>query len=77
MAEDRTPRAEDPDAELLRNVREAREGDMRTFERLVAQYQKRILADCRYLTRDEGYSEDLAQEVCRPLKFASMPRHSA
>ena len=55
--------AYDQDAELLRDVIAARDGDLRAFEKLVAQYQKRILADCRYLTRDESISEDLAQEV--------------
>ena len=35
----------------------------RHFEQLVAHHQKRILADCRFLTRDENNSEDLAQEV--------------
>jgi RNA polymerase sigma-70 factor (ECF subfamily) len=54
---------QDRDEELLRAVREAREGDLRAFEQLIGQYQKRIVADCRYLTRDENNSEDLAQEV--------------
>ena len=63
MAADSKPEIDDPDAELLRQVREAREGDLRAFEKLIVQYQKRILADCRYLTRDENNSEDLAQEV--------------
>jgi RNA polymerase sigma-70 factor (ECF subfamily) len=54
---------EDKDADLLRSVRLAPEGDFRAFEQLIEQYQKRILADCRYLTRDESNSEDLAQEV--------------
>jgi RNA polymerase sigma-70 factor (ECF subfamily) len=53
----------DRDEELLRAVREAREGDLSAFEQLVEQHQKRILADCRYLTRDENNFEDLAQEV--------------
>ena len=51
------------DEELLQAVREAPEGDLRAFERLVQRYRKRILADCRYLTRDENNAEDLAQEV--------------
>ena len=41
----------------------AREGDLHAFEQLVLRYQKRILADCRYLTHDENNAEDLAQEV--------------
>ena len=48
---------------LLRVVRAAPEGDLRAFEELVQLHRKRILADCRYLTRDENNSEDLAQEV--------------
>jgi RNA polymerase sigma-70 factor (ECF subfamily) len=51
------------DEELVRAVREARDGDLRAFEQLMGQHQKRILADCRYLTRDENNSEDLAQEI--------------
>src|SRR5271165_5909633 len=51
------------DEELLQAVREAPEGDLRAFEQLVQRYRKRILADCRYLTRDENNAEDLAQEV--------------
>src|SRR6187402_2523786 len=53
----------DRDEELLRTARNAPEGDLRAFEQLVRQYQERILADCRYLTRDENNAEDLAQEV--------------
>lgn len=61
---------EDADEEILRAVRQAREGDLRAFEQLVEQHQKRILADCRYLTRDENNSEDLAQEVFVKAFFA-------
>ncbi|MEO7145890.1 MAG: RNA polymerase sigma factor [Bryobacteraceae bacterium] len=53
----------DRDEELLRAVREARDGDLRAFEQLVQQYRMRILADCRFLTRDQGVAEELAQEV--------------
>jgi RNA polymerase sigma-70 factor (ECF subfamily) len=51
------------DEELLQAVRDAPEGDLRAFEQLIQRYRKRILADCRYLTRDENNAEDLAQEV--------------
>jgi RNA polymerase sigma-70 factor (ECF subfamily) len=54
---------EDRDAFLIEQARNAPEGDLRAFEQLIQQYQKRILADCRYITRDESVSEDLAQEV--------------
>ena len=63
MERDRQPDFEDRDEELLRAARNAPEGDLRAFEQLIALYQKRILADCTYLTRDESNSEDLAQEV--------------
>ena len=51
------------DEELLRKVRGARDGDLRTFEQLVHQYQGRIVADCRHIIRDGNNAEDLAQEV--------------
>jgi len=53
----------DPDEELLQQAREAPEGDLRAFEKLVLRYQKRVVANCRYITRDPNNSEDLAQEV--------------
>lgn len=53
----------DPDEDLVRAAREAPEGDLRAFEQLIELYQKRILADCQFMTRDPGSSEDLAQEV--------------
>src|ERR1035441_5068449 len=56
-------READRDAALLEQARTAPEGDLRAFEQLIQQYQKRIVADCRYMTRDESNSEDLAQEV--------------
>ena len=62
--------AEDPDEDLLRAVREAGEGDLRAFEQLMARHQKRILADCRYLTRDDNNAEDLAQDVFVKVFFA-------
>ena len=63
MPSDPRANVEDPDEELLRAVRASPEGDLRAFEKLVGLYQKRILADCRYLTHDKSNSEDLAQEV--------------
>ncbi len=53
----------DPDAELLQAARLAPDGDLRAFEQLVQLYRGRVLADCRYLTRDYNNAEDLAQEV--------------
>src|SRR5271170_8252668 len=55
--------AADPDQELLEQARRAPEGDLRAFEKLVLLYQKRVVANCRYITRDPNNSEDLAQEV--------------
>ena len=52
------------------SVREAGEGDLRAFEQLMGRHQKRILADCRYLTRDDNNAEDLAQEVFVKVFFA-------
>jgi len=51
------------DEVLVRKAREAPEGDLRFFEQLVLRYEKRILANCRYLTRNPNDAEDLAQEV--------------
>src|SRR6202161_3231742 len=53
----------DPDDELLQQAREAPEGDLRAFEKLVLRYQRRVVANCRYITRDQNNAEDLAQEV--------------
>jgi RNA polymerase sigma-70 factor (ECF subfamily) len=63
MPEETEAPRDDRDAALLEQARRAPDGDLRAFEQLIQQYQKRILADCRYMTRDETVSEDLAQEV--------------
>jgi RNA polymerase sigma-70 factor, ECF subfamily len=68
MAEQRED-SENGDEELLRAIRGAPEGDLRAFEKLVERYQSRILANCRYLTRDEANAEDLAQEVFVKIFF--------
>lgn len=62
--------AQDPDDELVGAARAAPEGDFRAFEQLIQIHRKRILADCRYLTRDVNNSEDLAQEVFVKAYFA-------
>lgn len=51
------------DEELVRQVQAALEGDTRPFEELVRRHQKKVIANCRYLTRDPLSAEDLAQEV--------------
>jgi RNA polymerase sigma-70 factor, ECF subfamily len=53
----------DPDEELLHEARKAPEGNLRAFEKLVLRYQRRVVANCRYITRDQNNAEDLAQEV--------------
>ena len=63
MTADPSGPVQDQDEELVQAACDAREGDLRAFEQLVERHRKRILADCRYLTRDENNSEDLAQEV--------------
>jgi RNA polymerase sigma-70 factor (ECF subfamily) len=58
-----TAPSSDPDEELLQQVRKAPEGDLRAFEKLILRYQRRVVANCRYITRDPNNAEDLAQEV--------------
>ncbi len=48
---------------LFEQARNAIDGDLRAFETLIQQNQRRIVADCRHITRDESVAEDLAQEV--------------
>ena len=57
------PAANEQDDELFELARHAPPGDLRAFEELVERYQRRIVADCRHITRDESVAEDLAQEV--------------
>ena len=60
----------DPDQDLLQQAREAPEGDLRAFEQLLLRYQKKVIANCRYITRDPNSAEDLAQEVLVKVFFA-------
>jgi len=53
----------DPDEDLVHEARRAPEGDLRAFEQLVLRYQRKVVANCRYITRDQNNAEDLAQEV--------------
>lgn len=53
----------DSDEELVAQALSAPEGDVRAFEKLVLRYQKRVVANCRGITRDANNAEDLAQEV--------------
>lgn len=61
--------AEPEDEELLRSALQAPEGDLRPFEQLVLRYQSRVVANCRYITRDPNNAEDLAQEVMVKVFF--------
>jgi RNA polymerase sigma-70 factor (ECF subfamily) len=55
--------ANEQEDELFQSARTAPPGDLRAFEKLMEQNQRRIVADCRHITRDESVAEDLAQEV--------------
>lgn len=55
--------ANEQEDDLFESARAAPPGDLRAFEQLVTQNQRRIVADCRHITRDETVAEDLAQEV--------------
>ncbi|MDH3215900.1 MAG: RNA polymerase sigma factor [Candidatus Krumholzibacteria bacterium] len=52
-----------PDEQLVEEAQLSALGDHSAFERLVARYQGRVLANCRFLTRSDEDAEDLAQEV--------------
>jgi RNA polymerase sigma-70 factor, ECF subfamily len=59
----------DPDETLLLRALQAPEGDLRAFEELAQRYQKRVVANCRCITRDPNNAEDLAQEVLVKVFF--------
>jgi RNA polymerase sigma-70 factor, ECF subfamily len=59
----------DPDEDLLVRALRAPEGDLRAFEELALRYQKRVVANCRFITRDPNNAEDLAQEVLVKVFF--------
>ncbi|MDE1161051.1 MAG: sigma-70 family RNA polymerase sigma factor [Acidobacteriaceae bacterium] len=65
----RSDRAPDSDEELVSQATQAAEGDFRAFEELVMRYQKRVVANCRSITRDVNNAEDLAQEVLVKVFF--------
>ncbi len=62
------------DRELAESAQGAPEGDYRAFEQLVLRYQKKVIANCRHLTRDPNCAEDLAQEVFVKAYFG-LPRY--
>lgn len=51
------------DADLVFACLAAPEGDTRAFNEIVRRYEALVRANCRYLTRSEDDSWDLAQEV--------------
>src|SRR5580765_2523442 len=53
----------EPDEVLVMQAKHSPEGDLRAFEKLVLRYQGKVVANCRYITRDPNNAEDLAQEV--------------
>jgi RNA polymerase sigma-70 factor, ECF subfamily len=61
-SENRVP-VDDPDGSVVERARVAPDGDLRPFEELVRKYQKRIVANCRYLTGETNAADDLAQEI--------------
>jgi RNA polymerase sigma-70 factor, ECF subfamily len=58
------------DKDLLRKAVEAPEGDLRAFEKIVVKYRSRIVANCRYITRDSVHAEDLSQDIFLKLYFS-------
>ena len=63
LESDATAASNDLERQLALAARSAPEGDSRAFEQLILLHQRKILANCRYLARDESNYEDLAQEV--------------
>ncbi len=61
------------DEALIDRHLEAGESDLRAFEELVARYQKKVVTNCRYLSRSVDDAQDLAQEVFVKIFFA-LPR---
>lgn len=57
------------DEEVVQRAREAPDGDLKPYEVLVNRYRRKVLANCRYLTRSSADSEDLAQDVFLKLYF--------
>lgn len=51
------------DEKLVKRALEAAPGDLRAFDELVRRHQGKVQTNCRYLSRNEEDSLDLAQEV--------------
>lgn len=63
LSDEQTGTRADADEDLVLQAQGAAEGDLRAFEELVLRYQGKVVANCRYITRDPNNAEDLAQEV--------------
>lgn len=57
------------DEDLVRQAQQSPAGDLRAFEALVRRHQRRVLTNCRHLTRSDD-AEDMAQEVFVKAFFA-------
>jgi RNA polymerase sigma-70 factor (ECF subfamily) len=60
----------DEDLALVERILEAPDGDTRAFEDLVQRHSKKVVANCRYITRSSIDAEDLAQDVFVKAYFA-------
>ncbi len=58
------------DETLVARVRESPRDDLRDFDTLVLRHRARVVANCRFLTRQPENAEDLAQEVFVKAYFA-------
>lgn len=56
-------RTKDEDLPLVERFLGAPEGDTRAFEALVRKHTRKVVANCRYITRSAADAEDLAQDV--------------
>ena len=61
------------DEALVKRARESPRDDLRSFDTLVLRHRARVVANCRYLTRQPESAEDLAQDVFVKAYFA-LPR---
>ena len=61
------------DEALVERARESPRDDLRPFDELVLRHRARVVANCRYLTRQPESAEDLAQDIFVKAYFA-LPR---
>ena len=58
------------DTELVAHAQSAMAGDTRAFDELVRRHERRVLVNCRIITRAPANAEDLAQDVMVKAFFA-------